>query len=342
MLDKTNAHAATASRVEREITEPVDMCLPNGRLNPAAVGWSRQPLHRPNLRGWGRNKRFEYWCVVAEDFVVTANISHHDYRANLASAFIDLATKRVVSTRENQWLPPRGTLSNSAANAPMDAKGRDIQVRLTPNAAGVAIEVETKRTRVALQVFDEPGRESMGVLVPWSDKLFQYTRKNNCLLVEGRVVVDGVERRIERGRAYAIHDHGRGRWPYDTRWNWSAASGDTDGRQIGLQFGGKWTVGTPSTENAVRIDGRLHKISQELEWLYDRNDWMAPWRIRGDRIDLTLTPSFYHHHEFDRWIISARADQVFGRFNGVVISDAGERVRVADIFGMAEEVRRKW
>jgi hypothetical protein len=26
-----------------EITEVVDLCLPDGRLNPAAVGWTRRP-----------------------------------------------------------------------------------------------------------------------------------------------------------------------------------------------------------------------------------------------------------------------------------------------------------
>ena len=35
---------------------------------------------------------------------------------------------------------------------------------------------------------------------------------------------------------------------------------------IGLQFGGKWTEGTGMTENAPCIDGRVSKISQELEW----------------------------------------------------------------------------
>ncbi|GAA3097385.1 DUF2804 family protein [Nonomuraea salmonea] len=46
---------------EREITAAVDLCLPDGRLDPRAVGWTRRPLHRANLRGWGRTKRWEYW-----------------------------------------------------------------------------------------------------------------------------------------------------------------------------------------------------------------------------------------------------------------------------------------
>lgn len=55
---------------EHEITEPVDLCLPDGSLNPAAVGWSRKPLHRANLRGWGRTKRWEYWCVTTPTHLV--------------------------------------------------------------------------------------------------------------------------------------------------------------------------------------------------------------------------------------------------------------------------------
>ncbi len=333
---------ATAERQERELTEPVDMCLPDGRLNPAAIGWSRHPLHRPNLRGWGRNKRFEYWCVMTPEFVVTANISYHDYRANVASTFIDLRTHQTRGGRRNRWLPPRNPLDDLHAQSPMEATARGIQVRLVPNARGTALHTRAPGLEVELQVFEAPGHESMGVLVPWSDRLFQYTRKNNCLPVQGRVVVDGVERSVEHGRAFAIHDHGRGRWPYDTLWNWAAASGSTGSRQIGLQFGAKWTAGTPSTENVLRIDGRLHKISEELEWRYDTADWMQPWTIRGQRVDLRFTPVVHHHHHFNRWLISSRGDQCFGHFDGEVVTDSGERVPVAKVWGLAEEVHRRW
>ncbi len=51
---------------EREITSAVELCRPDGHLNPDAVGWSCGPLHgtrRPHtpLRGWGRTTRWEYW-----------------------------------------------------------------------------------------------------------------------------------------------------------------------------------------------------------------------------------------------------------------------------------------
>lgn len=58
---------------ERELLEPVDLCTPDGnRLNPAARRCSRRPLHRANLGGErGRNKRWDYWAVLAGDLVVS-------------------------------------------------------------------------------------------------------------------------------------------------------------------------------------------------------------------------------------------------------------------------------
>ncbi|MDN5788123.1 MAG: DUF2804 domain-containing protein [Pseudorhodobacter sp.] len=318
------------------------MCLPNGRLNPRAVGWSRRALHQDNLQGWGRNKRFEYWCVMCEDFIVTANISHHDYRANVASTFMDLKTGQIVANRVNRWLPPRNSMSDPTDPKPMAAKADGIEVRITPENGGTRLCSKTERLALDAFVSEPPNHESMGVLVPWNDKTFQYTRKNNCLRTEGSVTVDGVRHIIDPNKCFALHDVGRGRWPYSTRWNWSAGHGWVGGRMIGLQFGGKWTAGTPSTENCLRIDGRVHKISEELTWDYDTADFMRPWTLRGARVDLTFTPTIHHHHMFNRWLISARGDQCFGHFDGQVVADDGEIISVKHLPGMAEEVHRKW
>lgn len=54
---------------EREITDPVPLTRPDGRLNPGAVGWTRTPLITTDgigrgRAGKGRNKRWEYWAVT--------------------------------------------------------------------------------------------------------------------------------------------------------------------------------------------------------------------------------------------------------------------------------------
>jgi hypothetical protein len=66
---------------EPELVDPVDLCTPDGSLlNPAARGWSRRTLHRANLHGCeGRNKRWDYWAVLAGDLIVSAVYSDVDY-----------------------------------------------------------------------------------------------------------------------------------------------------------------------------------------------------------------------------------------------------------------------
>jgi hypothetical protein len=71
---------------EREITTPVPLTRPDGRLYPAAVGWTRTPLHETDgighgRRGRGRNKRWEYWAVTTPTHVVALTVSDVDYAA---------------------------------------------------------------------------------------------------------------------------------------------------------------------------------------------------------------------------------------------------------------------
>lgn len=80
---------------EREITEPVDLCDAAGLLNPAAVGWTRTPLHRCNLRGWGRTKRWEYWCLTTPTHLIAITVADLDYLGVSNVFFLDYAGREV-------------------------------------------------------------------------------------------------------------------------------------------------------------------------------------------------------------------------------------------------------
>ncbi|WP_210484828.1 DUF2804 domain-containing protein [Microvirga antarctica] len=331
-------------KVERELTSQVDLCLPDGTLNPEAVGWTRSPLHRANLRGWGRNKRFEYWCIATPDLVVAVNVSHSDYRVTLATFFLDLRTLEAFSEAEIHWLPRSKVdkMPDRSGGGPVIGRGNRMAIEMLPTKSGVRLVARTSRLHVDLDVIRGAQHESMSVVVPWDTTRFQYTCKDNCLPVRGTVTADGVDHIVDEAVSYATLDHGRGRWPYSIVWNWGSASGRSHGHEIGLQLGAKWTDGTPSTENALRIDGRIEKISQELKWTYDRTDWLRPWTIRGERIDLVFTPVYDRQSSFDRLVVISKEHQCFGYFNGHVIDEAGRRLVVERLFGWAEEVHRRW
>lgn len=83
---------------ERESTRPVDLGTADGRLDRAAVGWSRTPLHRCNLRGWGRNKCWEYWCVTTPTHLVAVTGGDVDYLDLSSGCFLEYGSREVMCT----------------------------------------------------------------------------------------------------------------------------------------------------------------------------------------------------------------------------------------------------
>jgi hypothetical protein len=199
------------------------------------------------------------------------------------------------------------------------------------------------------------GHESLNVVIPWSEKRFQFTTKHQARPSHGELVVgdrrwtfgdtDPSNNTGDRVDAWGVVDIGRGRWPYNTRWNWGGGAGRTkDGTVIGLQLGGKWTVGTGYTENALLVNGRLSKIGSELEWDYSWDDPMRPWRVSdpNGQLDVSLTPRYDKHDRLDLKVMSRETHLVFGTWSGTVTDDNGTRFEITEAQGFAEESRARW
>ncbi|SCL71281.1 Protein of unknown function [Micromonospora citrea] len=323
---------------EREITEPVDLCLPNGRLNPAAVGWSRRPLHRANLRGWGRAKRWEYWGIVTPTHIVGLVVSSLDY-AGVHGVYV-LDRRTGVETDREAVVPlARGAVFPPVSGAgPVRASGSGLAFHIDQRPDGTTIRAAAPGVDVDVEVPLPPGHESLGVVVPWSTRRFQYTVKDVGRPVRGTLRLDGTAHPIGGDDSFAVLDHGRGKWPYAVRWNWAAGSGP--GRAI--QLGGRWTDGTGSTENALLLDGRLHKIGTELAWRYDRADWLRPWRITGTGVDVEFHPFHERVARTNLGVLANETHQCFGHFSGWVCAADGERVDLDGLVGWAEEARNRW
>lgn len=332
---------------ERELTASVALTDARGRLNRDAVGWTRRQLHDTSgvLRSrWGRRKRWEYWGVVGPHHIVAMTISSVDYAGVQELWVFDRETRREVS---RVAIVPfaRGTeLPASLGDGPAAVRAGDLELRVEPDGpAADRLLARAPGVTIDLRAARPEGSEALGVVVPWSDTRYQYTVKEVAIPTTGTIVLDGEEFAIDAdGPAWAVLDHGRGRWPYDVRWNWGAGSGVVEGRRIGVQLGGQWTDGTGSTENALFVDGRLHKISEELTWEYDPADYLAVWRVHGDLAELAFTP---FHDKVSRTalgVVSTRTDQCFGHWAGWMADDAGRRVRVDGVVGFVEDVHNRW
>jgi len=339
---------------ELELVDVVDLCTLDGlRLNPAALGWSRRPLHRANLDGhFGRNKRWDYWAILAGDLVVSLTYADIDHLGLADVYWTDLVTGEtgghaiVVGANEGIALPER------PGTAPLGIDHDGLALHITDDERGTHLiaawtEPDGREGRLDVFVEQPPSHESLNVVIPWSDEEFNFTSKHQARPAIGTLTV-GLEQRAIGGiddAAWGVLDVGRGRWPAQINWNWGGGAGWCDDHVVGLQFGAKWTAGTGFTENGLIIDGRLSKLGRELDWDYDWDDPMRPWRVvdPGGQLDATLAPRFDKHTLVDvSPELGSETHQVFGLWSGRLVSDDGLVLEFRDLQGFAEEARQRW
>lgn len=335
---------------EPELTDPVALCDERGRLLPASIGWSRQPLHLCNLQGrWPRKKRWNYWCITGPSFLLSVTLADLDYLGLASVYFLEYESKRLIEQTVTVPLG-RGLDLPPTVNADVVFDHRKLRIGLREEGAGTHIRVESPAFGGAplaadLLVERPPGHETLNVVIPWSDRLFQFTSKQNTLPAHGEVVLGADVYRFDPDETFGCLDYGRGIWPYSTKWNWGACSGRRGGRTIGLNLGGTWTDGAGMNENGVCIDGRLTKISEDLVFTYDRSDYMKPWTIRtrsSGRVDLRLVPFFERVARTNLLVLRSEVHQVFGPYSGTVVTDDGDAIALDGILGWVEQHDARW
>ena len=338
---------------EHEITEPIDLCTPDGRhLRPAAKGWSRTQLHRANLSGWGRTKRWDYWGILMVDGFVSLTFADIDYAALVGVEWGDFTTgERAGQTH----VVPFGLgidLPERSGDVPLHHRSRRLDADIVEVADGTHLtarwtQKDGRTGELDVHVALPERHDSLNVVVPWSDTRFQFTSKHQARPATGTLHVGETTRSIGADSpAWGTLDVGRGRWPYRTTWNWAGGAGTSnDGHVIGIQLGSKWTDGTGATENGIIVDGRISKIGEELAWRYDVDRPMDPWQVRSAdaSLDLTLTPRFDRASNMSIGVLAQGGHQVFGSWSGTVTRDDGPPLTLSDdVIGFAEEIRSRW
>jgi hypothetical protein len=294
------------------------------------------------------NKRWDYWAVLAGDLVVSAVYSDIDHLGLADVWWADLVSGETGG--QAIVTPPDGTivLPERPGTAPLrvDRDGLDLQI--VDDASGTRLTAtwtEPDGRPGALDVLVElpQGHESLNVVIPWSDTVFNFTSKHQARPAVGSLAVG--DRRWTIGPdAWGVLDVGRGRWPHEIQWNWGGGAGRCGEHVVGLQIGAKWTEGTGFTENGLIVDGRLSKLGGELRWDYDWDAPMQPWHVSdpGGQLDVVLTPRFDKVTDVGSGDFGSQVHQVFGTWSGRLRTDDGLELELDGLQGFAEEARQRW
>lgn len=334
-----------------ELTQPVLLCQPNGQLNPQAAGWIRHPLITGNLSGHAlRKKKWNYWCIISDKYLYSITISDIDYLGLVFVYYMDFETGAyghdtltIPFARGIQMGPQvadPARYSSAKATVAFTQQGNQIQL----STRWQSVQGQSLQSEITIQI--PPAHETLNVVVPWSQSRFQYTSKQHCLPATGYFTVGNKTHHFTADQhAFACLDFGRGVWPYAIKWNWGAFSAVSAGHTIGFNSGDKWTNGTGITENSVGIDGVLYKITGPVQWHYNRQNFMQPWRMQGDcgqvQVNLTFSPFFDRTDKTNLVLLRSEVHQCFGKYNGTITVN-GTVHNITNVTGWAEEHDARW
>lgn len=336
--------------VEREIIHPVQLCQPNGTLNPQAIGYSKRPIIQSNLtKNFMRKKKWNYWCIFGEEVLFSVTISHFDYAAVCFVYMLNFETERYIEKMialpfSRRIKMPEHVLDHvSFSHAQIDA-----QIMYANNETKMKVTIpdfEGERLEVELDIFHPIEDDSLNVVIPRSRDIFQFTSKHHTLPTTGKITFGAKQFDLKSDHSFAVLDYGRGIWKKNAEWNWAMASQRIGNRRIGLNFGGTWTDGTGMTENAIFIDGKMTKIHEDMNFIYDKNQPMKRWHIKtkfSDHVQLTFTPFSEQRKQTTSAFIRSDVTQLFGYFNGTIRLPNCPPLFIRNMLGSAEEHYAKW
>jgi len=342
---------------QQEILAPLPLHSSAGLLNQP--GWARQPFWQYRRSGvpasaW-RIKEWDYYAVVSPaGFAIALTASNLGYAGLYAICFVDLASGQSYQSEVLQVLPlARHAFPEQAADGEIRFHSKHLSLHFVSVAGQRRLHFASSQLQGPdgrgiegeILLSQPPGLESMNIATSWAEnrKAFYYNSKLNCLPASGAFDFGGKHHVLQPERDLGVLDWGRGVWTYDNTWYWASASGFLDGVPFGFNLGYGFSDRSVATENLLVYGGRVHKLDQ-VEFHFDRNDWLKPWQVSSNdlRLQLSFRPAVDRNSRLNLLAIASEQHQLFGYYSGQAVLDDGRILQLQDFPGFAEEVRNRW
>lgn len=170
-----------------------------------------------------------------------------------------------------------------------------------------------------------------------------FTRKASPLGMQGSLTTPAGTKELSSPVYWALSDWTCGFMRRETCWNWAATAFTlSDGRSLGMNLSCGVNE-TGFTENAIWIDGKRTKVDT-VDFRFDSNNLTSQWQILSadKKVDLVFTPEGSRGENVNAFFVKSKFTQLFGTFEGKLVTDAGEVVTVNALPGFAEDHFARW
>ena len=341
--------------MSNEITTRVPLLDEYGNI--AEAGYAKKMLFQYDRNAIKANKlrikEWDYYLIYNQKYAIALTVADNSYMGMISASFIDFDNKTEKTTSPMTFMPRGKTnLPNTSVTGDTKFKNKRVDFYFRNNHGERTLRAKMQKFDgkkdfyAEFVLYDEPN-ESMVIATPFAkSKHFYYNQKIVGFRAKGFAVI-GDEQITFDDDTFAILDWGRGVWTYQNTWYWSSACGLVDGKVFGFNLGYGFGDTSKASENMLFYDGIAHKIDRVAfaipqdgkklafleEWQFASND---------DRLSLKFRPILDRHSNANALIIKSTQHQVFGRFDGWVVLDNGQKLEINNLLGFAEKVDNRW
>ncbi|MGK5095110.1 DUF2804 domain-containing protein [Deltaproteobacteria bacterium TL4] len=335
-----------------EIKQEDNLLDARGRLNH--TGWARRPLlvyNRKQIAApWYRIKEWEFYGVCFQQKRLEFFVADLGYFTLMGMVWHDFSEGKIKT-----WggVKPFTHGAMRLSEDPVNGRFKGscfpsgtISIRKSEEEHRIAIKTPLfKGLNVALVYQIDPSAEAMIVATGFKEHehCFYYNYKKNMLAVEGNIVFEGKKYYLNPEESVGNFDWGRGVWPRNSHWYWGTGGGVVNKHKVWFNIGDGFGDLCNHTENMIFIDGKIHKTDR-VTFKPSQKQSGIPWEFTSsdDRINLSLNAKTSIYKNFDIGLGMVCSKQIHGLFEGTLILNDGQTLKVKDMYGHAEDIRFRW
>lgn len=324
----------------KELKKKNSICSKDGKVNQECIGWGKKVFSNCSIdRGYFRKKIWNHYMWMNKDFVCALAIVKLDYAGLIFIDFYDLKENKKI--HKSITIPLcNGIILHNSIGSYAHFQNKEMYLNIIRINDKLHAMVKWGEVDIDANIFLE--KESLNVLVPWSEKKFHYTSKQFPLKSSGYINVgDEDYEKFELNDSISFIDYGRGIWEREKYWYWLTCGFENEDNKVGLNLGAKWTDNTGVNENGIKIDGMLYKLYCDVDFeKIDENNWSIK-STNCEDIDLIFNISTVNDKVNNKLIIKSSLKQHIGYLSGIVKADDKE-IEFKEVLCWLEDHYAKW
>lgn len=329
-------HAAPAELIDASTRKP-RFGTYVGSLPPVDLAATGASLPEILTRG----KRWMYVILASDEVICCAAVVRLGYASNAFAFAVDRTTGSPIADITAMGPAFIASVSDRAG------EGCDAKFGLGPKqfsfdrpygSKDYTVKVRGPRFRLDARLSTTNAPEPLAVVCELRGGRFSTTEKRALLDVEGTLIAGG--KTYDLKGAFGGYDYTAGLLERRTAWKWGFGMGrSSDGRPLACNL----TEGFVGQRECVAWIGKDVVPLGAVQFSFDRNDVVKPWKVRADRgvFDVDFDGTYLHEERHNLVVIQSSFQQIAGAFRGKLVLP-NETVTFDKLVGVTEDQDTLW